>query len=123
MDEQVSEVAFQPMTLARLAGLLVDAEDERRYRLIVEFVEAYRWEPTERRPALLLDQPAPTGTSRWDVFLGVTAKRLAQQDGHAVPDWAAARSLQSFWFAAELPTPGTARRDPATSLFQRRSLQ
>jgi hypothetical protein len=134
MGEQVSEVAFQPMTLARLAGLLVNAEDERRYRLIVEFVEAYRWESAERRPALLVDRPATTGTSRWDVFLGVTAKRLAEQDGDPVPEWAADRSLQSFWFStepatgetsnratAELPTPHTGRRDSATALFQRRS--
>ena len=136
MGEQVSEVAFQPMTLARLAGLLVDVEDGRRYRLIVEFVEAYRWEPAERRPALLVDRPAPTGTSRWDVFLGVTAKRLAEQDGHPVPAWAAARSLQSFWFSTglatdetsngattELPPPHPARRDRATALFRRRSLR
>lgn len=121
MGEQVSEVAFGRMTLARLAGLLVGVDDQRRYRLIVDFVEAYRWESAEGRPALLVDQPDPTGESRWDVFLAVTAKRLAEQDGDPVPDWAAARSLQSFWFSSQVSAPSAARRDHATTLFQRRS--
>jgi hypothetical protein len=101
--------------------LLTGAEDGHRYRLIVEFIEAYRWEPPEIRAELLADAPPPTDQPRWDVFLAATASRLASQDGRPAPAWAAERSLRSFWFtadAADAPDPGT--RPRAAAAFQRR---
>lgn len=71
------------MILRRLGTLLAGADDSRRWRLVVEFLEEYRWEPPETRGALLTSEPAHTGDEHWDVLLGALAEHLAAKDGHA----------------------------------------
>lgn len=61
--------AYQPMTLARLSVLLVGADESRRWRLVAEFLEEFRWEPPDARQALLVEEPPGVGDERWDVFL------------------------------------------------------
>lgn len=86
------------MSLARLAGLLVEPDDSRRWRLVAEFLEEYRWEPPTARFALLEGEPADTGDERWDVFLAALAEHLSARDGRAAPSWVESRSLRRFWF-------------------------
>lgn len=87
------------MTLVGLAGYLTAAEDDQhRWRLIAEFLEEYRHEPSDERPALLADEPASTGDQRWDVFLAALAEHLATCDGRGPSAWAAKRRLAVFWF-------------------------
>jgi hypothetical protein len=89
---------YRPLTLAALAGLLAGAEESRRWRLVAEFLEEYRWEPVPARQGLLAKEPAGTGDEHWDVFLAALAEHLSARDRRAAPPWAAARSLRRFWF-------------------------
>ncbi len=89
---------YQPLTLARLANLLTGTDESRRWRLIAEFLEEYRWEPAKTRFALLVHEPAGTGDEHWDVFLAALAEHLAARDGRAAPPWVESRSLRRFWF-------------------------
>jgi len=84
--------------LQKLAGLLVGADETRRWRLVAEFLEEYRWESADSRLALLQSEPLGTGDDRWDVFLAALAEHLAARDGHGAPAWAEARSLRRWWF-------------------------
>jgi hypothetical protein len=91
-------MAYQPLTVARLGGLLTDAEESLRWRLIAEFLEEYRWEPAATRLGLLAEEPSGTGDERWDVFLAALAEHLAARDGRGAPSWVESRSLRQFWF-------------------------
>jgi hypothetical protein len=86
------------MTLASLGKLLAGSDDSRRWRLVAEFLEEYRWEPANTRDALLAQEPAATGERHWDVFLAALGEHLAAKDGQAAPSWAEARTLRQFWF-------------------------
>jgi hypothetical protein len=90
---------YRPMTLVDLAGHLSRAGDDAlRWRLIAEFLEEYRWEPAPARLGLLADEPPPTGSERWDVFVAALAEHLSLRDHRAAPEWAETRSLRTFWF-------------------------
>jgi len=73
---------YEPLSLARVGDLAAGADDSRRWRLIAEFLEDYRWEPPGTRLALLEDEPRGTGDERWDVFLAALAEHVAARDGH-----------------------------------------
>jgi hypothetical protein len=95
--------SYRPMTLADLASHLTRAGDDRtRWKLVWEFLEEYRWEPTDIQPTLLRDEPPPVGDERWDVLLAALAEHLAAQHDLAPPPWAEMRVLQWPWFPAEL---------------------
>jgi hypothetical protein len=90
--------AYEPLTVERLGDLMVGSEETRRWRLVAEFLEEYRWEPVETRFTLLESEPSAIGDERWDVFLAALAEHLAAKDGRGAPAWAEARSLRQFWF-------------------------
>jgi hypothetical protein len=98
MDRRVIAQQYQPLSLVRLGRLLVGAGESRRWRLIAEFLEEYRWEPAETRTRLLAAEPPATGDARWDVFLAALAEHLAARDGRSAPPWADGRSLRRLWF-------------------------
>ncbi|MGH3253376.1 MAG: hypothetical protein ACRDOI_45145 [Trebonia sp.] len=98
MSDRDSRPAYQPLSLLSLGKLMTGADDSRRWRLVAEFLEDYRWEPPERRTALLEEEPAPTGDDHWDVFLAALAEYVAARDGRAAASWAERRSLRRFWF-------------------------
>jgi hypothetical protein len=57
-------MGYQPMTIADLADHLARHTDEKiRWKYVWEFLEEYRWEPAERRPSLLDEEP-PTASCR-----------------------------------------------------------
>jgi len=89
---------YRPLTLAGLGFLLSGADESRRWRLIAEFLEEYRWEPAPARLALLDEEPAGTGDEHWDVFLAALAEHLCARDGRSAPAWAEPRSLRRLWF-------------------------
>lgn len=89
---------YEPLTVARLGALLVGADETRRWRLVAEFLEEYRWEPAEVRAGLLDQEPSPTGDEHWDVFLAALTEHLSAKDGRGAPSWVETRSLRRFWF-------------------------
>jgi hypothetical protein len=98
MTDQTGRAPYEPLSVASLASFMAGADDAGRWRLIAEFLEDYRWEPSGSRSALLNAEPADTGDERWNVFLGALAEHLAAKDGRGAPSWAEARSLQKLWF-------------------------
>lgn len=97
---------YQPMTLVALGRRLAQADSESgRRRLVLEFVEEYRWEPTDHRYGLLDARPAPTGDQRYDALLAALAEHLAYHSDLPVPDWAYEddRFLDQWWFPVDLP--------------------
>src|SRR5262245_34848649 len=94
---------YRPMSLAGLAQNLVATPDERmRWKLVWEFLEEYRWEPTETQLSLLQLEPQCIGDDRWDVLLAALAEHLCAQHDMAPPAWAEPRVLRRAWFPAEL---------------------
>jgi len=98
MKEAGPAKPYRALTVEGLGRLLTGGDDNRRWRLIAEFLEEYRWEPADARAALLREEPAPTDDLHWDVFLAALAEHLASRDGRAAPEWAEGRSLRRFWF-------------------------
>jgi hypothetical protein len=98
MSDRERRPAYEPLTAARLGSLIADADESRRWRLVAEFLEDYRWEPPEARSALLAEAPGPTGDERWDVFLAALAEHVAARDGRPAPAWTEDRALRQFWF-------------------------
>lgn len=98
MDVRAGGRSYRPLSLVRLGTLLADSDESRRWRLIAEFLEEYRWEPKSERFALLEAEPAATGDEKWDVFLAALAEHLAARDGLRGPNWVESRSLRRFWF-------------------------
>jgi hypothetical protein len=86
------------LTLAQLSALLVGADESRRWRLVAEFLEEFRWEPHDTRGEMLAAEPTSTGDERWDVFLAALAEHLAARDGRGGPSWVEPRSLRRLWF-------------------------
>jgi hypothetical protein len=102
--------SYQAMTIAELAGLVaLEPSDPGRRRVILEFVEEYRWEPIERRSDLLAGRPPSTGDPRYDAFLAALAEHLAYHDEIATPGWVQDpdRFLEQWWFPVDLPAART----------------
>jgi hypothetical protein len=98
-------MAYQPMTMVELAGHLFRHPDEKvRWKHVWEFLEEYRWEPTDGQARLLFDEPLTTGDLQWDVLLGALAEHLAAKLDLAPPDWSRPRMLATPWFPSSLPS-------------------
>jgi hypothetical protein len=91
------------MTLAEVASRLAGtADDKLRWKLVWEFLEEYRWEPSGVQPSLLAEEPSPIGDERWDALLAALAEHLAAQHDLAPPQWAELRVLRRPCFPAQL---------------------
>ncbi|GAA2654955.1 hypothetical protein [Paractinoplanes durhamensis] len=98
-------MTYEAMTLAGLARHLSRQADEKiQWKHVWEFLEEYRWEPVEKRAALLLEEPSPTGDQRWDVLLGALAEHLASEVDCSPPEWTRSRVLATPWFPSSLPS-------------------
>ena len=98
-------MAYEPMTMAQLAGHLSRQADEKiKWKHLWEFLEEYRWEPAEKQAQLLFDEPSATGNPQWDVLLGALAEHLAAQLDLAPPEWSRSRVLATPWFPSSLPS-------------------
>jgi hypothetical protein len=98
MGDHLRRPVYQPLSIARLGGLMVGVDEPHRWRLVAEFLEDYRWESPEVRAALLEEAPEPTGDEHWDVFLAALAEYVAARDERAAPSWTEERALGQFWF-------------------------
>jgi len=114
--------AYQPMKLVQLAAFMERADESMKWRLIAEFLEEYRWEPAETRPAQLADEPATTDDQHWDVFLAALAEHLSLQDRRRAPEWAEKRSLDRFWFPFNTPAARVDAVVHAPVAFRRRGV-
>ena len=98
MSDRERRPVYEPLTVARLGALMAGADESRRWRLVAEFLEDYRWEPPTERHALLSQTPPPTGDEHWDVFLAALAEHVSARDGYPAPAWTEDRALRQFWF-------------------------
>lgn len=115
--------AYRPMTMVDLAGHLTKAHDDQlRWRLVAEFLEEHRHEPIDVRAALLREEPPTTGDERWDVFLAALAEHLSGLDNRGTAAWAAARSLEVFWFPFNTPAARVDAFVHAPASFRRRGV-
>ncbi|MFY1690350.1 hypothetical protein [Plantactinospora sp. WMMB782] len=113
---------YEPLTLERLGVLLAGADEVRRWRLVAEFLEEYRWEPVDSRRDLLTTEPAPTGDERWDVFLAALAEHLSAKDGRGAPRWVESRSLRRLWFPFNTRAARVDAMVHAPAAFRRRGV-
>jgi hypothetical protein len=113
---------YRAMTLDDLARLLPNASGSDRWRLVAEFLEEYRWEPTESRNGLLAPEPPNTGDERWDVLLAALAEHLAARDGRGSPAWSETRRLRRFWFPFNTPAARVDAVVHAPAAFRRRGV-
>jgi hypothetical protein len=114
---------YAPMSLRKLAEHLARTGDEPiRRKLLLEFLEEYRWEPLPGRLRLLDDEPARTGDERWDVLLAAVADHLASCDGGSEPSWAEDRSLGQWWFPDDTPFARADALVRAPAAFRRRGV-
>lgn len=113
------------MTLQELAGLLADAATEdRRQRLVLDFVVRFDDADRDRRHALLLSSPVLTGNDRWDALLDALAEHLAFHDAAEPPDWCTEddRFLPHPWFWVDLPSVRSSVLLTAPAAFRRRNV-
>lgn len=68
---------------------------------MLEFLEAWQWEPPTSRGQLVVDEPPPTGDERYDVLLAGLAEWVTARDGVPAPLWAEGRSLITWWFPSD----------------------
>jgi hypothetical protein len=113
---------YQPLSLVQLGELMAGSDQSRRWRLVAEFLENYRWEPPGTRLSLLSREPRSTGDERWDVFLAALAEHLAARDGHAPPGWAEQRSLRQLWFPFDTRAARVDALVHAPAAFRRRGV-
>jgi hypothetical protein len=108
---------YQPMTLAALATFLRSRalDDERQWRITLEFLEEFRHEPPDVMARLITEEPSRVDDVRWDAFLAGLAEYLAEKHQLPIPAWVhdTSRRLTSPWFLNELAT--AQRRAETTS--------
>lgn len=91
---------FTPMTMQRLAAHVADEADaDRRWLLLLEFLEEYEHEPPTDRRSLVEAEPARTGDARWDALLAGIAEWLAARDSFPTLPWVGTpeRTLSEPW--------------------------
>jgi hypothetical protein len=114
--------AFTAMPIERLAAHVADEADaDRRWSLLLEFLEEYEHEPATRRPSLVEMEPGGTNDTHWDALLAGIAEWLAARDGFPAPSWdrpnahSASRGVRtSSPHCAASPTRTPHRRSVAT---------
>ncbi len=91
---------FTPLTIQRLAThVAAEADADRRWLLLVEFLEEYQHEPVARHRSLIDAEPARTGDAHWDALLAGIAEWLAARDNFPAPRWVGTpdRTLSNPW--------------------------
>lgn len=96
---------FTPMTIHRLAAHVADEADaDRHWLLLLEFLEEYKHEPATRRPSLVEMEPGGTNDAHWDALLAGVTEWLAARGGFPAPSWVGKpeRTLSEPWSPHEL---------------------
>jgi hypothetical protein len=95
------------MTVARLGSAIACSDtDQRRWRLIWEFLEEFRHEPIEKLQRLLDDEPPLTGDEKFDLYLAALTEHLAYHNALKNPSWTMQTHrlwIGKVWFPTDLP--------------------
>lgn len=113
------------VTLAELAARLAGtASDGRRQRLVLDFLVRFQDADPDRRHALVITRPEPTGDERWDALLGALAEHLTFHDATEPPGWCTddERFLVHPWFWVDLPSVRRSALLSAPTAFRRRNV-
>ena len=113
---------FTPMTIQRLATHVAnEADADRRWSLLLEFIEEYEHEPPTSRRSLIEAEPARTGDVRWDALLAGIAEWLAARDSVPAPTWVGRpeRTLPEPWSPNGLASLRRLAADNAPPEFRR----
>ncbi len=97
-----------PQTLAavgaEISRCLAQSTPDRHeaLRRVAQFIADFEHARPDAQPALVADEPSPTGDRRWDALLGATAEHLCFHHGVVVPGWSGApgRFLETWWFVS-----------------------
>jgi hypothetical protein len=97
---------FTAMTMQRLAAHVADEADaDRRWSLLLEFMEEYEHEPANQRPSLVDVEPGGTNDVHWDALLAGIADWLAARDGFPTPPWVGTPERSSATRGARTSSP------------------
>lgn len=112
------------MRLDRLAALVAECSEDRRWLLLAEFLTEYSFEDGRSRDRLLRKRPRPTGSQEWDALLGALAEHLAFHDEAPIPRWVEGpdRFLDRFWFPTNTPAARADAVVHAPASFRRRGV-
>jgi hypothetical protein len=113
------------MTLRVLAQEIAgDSDEQRRRRLVLEFVAEYRWERADVKARLLTEPPEPCNDIHYDAFLAALAEHLAYHDSLEVPGWTHddGRFLDEWWFPVNLASVRTDALVHSPAAFRRRGI-
>lgn len=119
---------YVPVSVAAVGTLLATdggADDERAHRLVAEMIRGWDELPNSARVHLVVDEPAATGSQRWDALLGALAEHLCFHADLECPDWVDAphRFLVANWFDdAGLPALRAIAWVGSPAAFRRRGI-
>ena len=91
---------FSPLTIQRLAThVAAEVNADRRWLLLLEFLEEYRHEAVTRHRSLVDAEPTTTGDAHWDALLAGITEWLAALDDFPAPAWVGTpeRTLTEPW--------------------------
>lgn len=96
--QTLAEVARQ----IRRCLLMSPPDRHEALRWVAQFIALFEKAPPSVRPAMVAEEPEPTGDERWDAMLAATAEHVSYHHGLAVPAWSAApaRFLDRWWFVS-----------------------
>jgi transcriptional regulator with XRE-family HTH domain len=94
---------FTAVSVARRVGECVTQEPPQRneaLRWVVELIDEFRRTDPANRPAMVAQEPEPTGSRKWDALLAACVEWLCAAAGVAIPAWTRRpeRFLDRWWF-------------------------
>jgi hypothetical protein len=110
-------------TLAGVARRVLADEDFRH--AVREFLDEFALRADDRsRAEAIAARPEPTGSRRYDAYLGALAEHLAAVHGLARPIWAVepGRFLDRFWFLSDVPGFRAIAIAQSPAAFRRRGI-
>jgi hypothetical protein len=123
-DLQHSEVPRAPLSLSTIARAMITTADQRtRLRFLFEFMRGAD-EAGAAALTLIQQEPAPTGSTRFDALLGAAAEHLAARFGQPGPVWTTTvdRFLDSGWWVSDLASARAFALVWAPPSFRRRGI-
>lgn len=113
-------------TLDDLATRLIETvSEETRWRLLLAFLDEYRYGDPLTRCDRFIDEPRHVGDARWDAMLAAVAEHLAYHSDTPAPKWVRAAGREwigAIWWVNPLPSarPWALAHSPAA--FRRRGI-
>ncbi len=116
---------YKPMTLVELSQhLSVHDNHETRWRLVLEFLEEFSHETTNRA-ALLSEEPRDCGDPHWNLVIAAVAEHLAWHNNYPIPPWTEKQEwlwAGSIWYLDSLPSARVWAMAYSPAAFRRRGI-